>query len=133
MKPFRAPDWYIILCLNETFSVILPQSLIQTSVVIEFSILLPPQPSLHPGGNYTSTLIALLSCSLLLLLPLSTDKSTGKHQQPKMLFLFSRVIIVYMGAFMKSSPGLRVLVLTKYCSQGPNSTSTTGESTEKKK
>lgn len=74
LKPFRAPDWYIILCLNEIFSVILPQSFIHTSVIIEFSVPLP-QLSLHSGGDYNFTLIALLSCSLLLLLHLSTNKS----------------------------------------------------------
>lgn len=34
---------------------------------------------------------------------------------------------------MKSSSGLMVLVLTKYCSQSPNSTNITEESTEKKR
>lgn len=75
LKPFRAPDWYIILYLNETFSVCLPQSFIHTLVVIKSSVPLPPQPSLHPGGDDNSPLIALLSCSLLLLICLSTNKS----------------------------------------------------------
>ena len=108
LKPFRAPDWYIILCLNETFSVILPQSFIHTSVVIEFSVLLPPQSSLHPGGDYNSTLIALLSCSLVLLLPLSTNTPMKQEHREasatqNALHLFSSDNCIY-GCFYEKLP-----------------------------
>lgn len=86
LRPFRAPDWYIILYLNEAFSVILPQSFIHISVVIESSVSLPPQPSFHPGGDYNSTLIALLSCSLLPLVCLSTNKSMKQEHREASAF-----------------------------------------------